>query len=83
MLAALAIVILVAFGGRVEALIPLYAIGVFTSITLSQAGMVRHWLRERSAGWRRSAVINGFGAVATGARDPRSSPSPSSPSGPG
>jgi amino acid transporter len=64
-LAALAIVILVAFGGRVEALIPLYAIGVFTSITLSQAGMVRHWLRERSAGWRRSAVINGFGAAAT------------------
>ncbi len=64
-LAGLAIVILVAFGGRVEALIPLYAIGVFTSITLSQAGMVRHWLRERSAGWRRSAVINGFGAVAT------------------
>ena len=64
-LAALAIVILAAFGGRVEALIPLYAIGVFTSITLSQAGMVRHWLRERSAGWRRSAVINGFGAAAT------------------
>ena len=64
-LAALAIVILVAFGGRVEALIPLYAIGVFTSITLSQAGMVRHWLRERGAGWRRSAAINGFGAVAT------------------
>jgi amino acid transporter len=64
-LAALAIVILVAFGGRVEALIPLYAIGVFTSITLSQAGMVRHWLRERSAGWRRSAAINGFGAAAT------------------
>jgi amino acid transporter len=64
-LAALAIVILVAFGGRVEALIPLYAIGVFTSITLSQAGMVRHWLRERDAGWRRSALINGFGAAAT------------------
>jgi amino acid transporter len=64
-LAILAIVILVAFGGTVDALIPLYAIGVFTSITLSQAGMVRHWLRERGPDWRRSAVINGFGAVAT------------------
>jgi hypothetical protein len=64
-LAALAIVIVVAFGGRVEALIPLYAIGVFTSITLSQAGMVRHWLHDRGIGWRKSALINGFGAVAT------------------
>ena len=50
---------LVAFGGRVEALIPLYAIGVFTSITLSQAGMVRHWLRDATPGWRRSIAING------------------------
>jgi amino acid transporter len=65
-LAAIAIVVLVAFGGFVDALIPLYAIGVFTSITLSQAGMVKHWLRERDAGWRRSAVINGVGAVSTG-----------------
>jgi amino acid transporter len=70
-LAILAIVVLAAFGGRVEALIPLYAIGVFTSITLSQAGMVRHWLVERASGaagasWRRGAVINGAGAVCTG-----------------
>src|SRR5262245_66356925 len=64
-LAIVAIVVLVAFGGLVDALIPLYAIGVFTSITLSQAGMVRHWLRVREAGWRRSAVINGVGAIAT------------------
>jgi amino acid transporter len=64
-LAAIATVVLVAFGGRVDALIPLYAIGVFTSITLSQAGMVRHWRRERGPGWRKSALINGFGAVAT------------------
>jgi amino acid transporter len=64
-LAFIAIVVLVAFGGLVTALIPLYAIGVFTSVTLSQAGMVRHWLRERDPGWRRSAVINGVGAVAT------------------
>lgn len=64
-LAFLAIAILVAFGGTVEALIPLYAIGVFTSITLSQAGMVRHWFKNKESGWRRSAAINGFGTVAT------------------
>jgi len=64
-LALVAIVVLVAFGGLVTALIPLYAIGVFTSVTLSQVGMVRHWLREREPGWRRSAVINGVGAVST------------------
>jgi amino acid transporter len=64
-LALVAIVVLVAFGGLVTALIPLYAIGVFTSVTLSQVGMVRHWMREREPGWRRSALINGVGAVAT------------------
>ena len=64
-LAVLAIAVVAAFGGRVEALIPLYAVGVFTSITLSQLGMVRHWWREREPGWRRSIVINGIGAVAT------------------
>jgi amino acid transporter len=65
-LALVAIVVVVAFQGRVEALIPLYAIGVFTAFTLSQTGMVRHWLTERGPGWRRSAAINGTGAVATG-----------------
>lgn len=65
-LAAVAIVVVVAFRGRVEALIPLYAIGVFTAFTLSQAGMVRHWFTERGPGWWRSAAINGLGAVATG-----------------
>jgi hypothetical protein len=64
-LAMLSIAVLAAFGGRVEALIPLYAVGVFTSITLSQAGMVRHWWRSRAPGWRRSMTINGVGAVAT------------------
>ena len=64
-LAVLSIAVLAAFGGRVEALIPLYAVGVFTSITLSQAGMVRHWWRSREPGWRRSMTINGVGAVAT------------------
>jgi amino acid transporter len=65
-LAAIAIAVVIAFRGRVEALIPLYAIGVFTAFTLSQAGMVRHRLHDRGPGWRRSAVINGTGAVATG-----------------
>jgi amino acid transporter len=65
-LALIAIAVIIPFGGRVEALIPLYAIGVFVSFTLSQAGMVRHWFTERGAGWRRSAIINGVGALATG-----------------
>lgn len=65
-LAALSIVLLVIFRGSLDGLIPLYAVGVFTSFTLSQAGMVIHWRKERAPGWRRSAVINGFGAVATG-----------------
>jgi amino acid transporter len=64
-LAGVSIVLVVAFGGRVEALIPLYAIGVFTAFTLSQSGMVKHWFTERGPGWRRSAVINGVGAMAT------------------
>jgi amino acid transporter len=64
-LALIATIVLIAFGGRVEALIPLYAIGVFTSITISQAGMVRHWFRTQEQGWRTSAVINAVGAVAT------------------
>jgi amino acid transporter len=61
----IAMVLVVAFGGNVNNLIGLYAIGVFTSFTLSQAGMVRHWFRERSAGWRRNALINGVGALTT------------------
>lgn len=64
-LGAAAIAILTGFGGDVTRLIPLYAIGVFVSFTLSQSGMVRHWLRERGRGWRRSLAINATGAVAT------------------
>jgi len=58
--------LIVAFGGVTTALIPLYAIGVFTSFTLSQAGMVRHHLKLHEPGWRRGTVVNGVGAVATG-----------------
>lgn len=64
-LAVLSLVLLVIFEGSVDQLIPLYAVGVFTSFTLSQAGMVVHWRKERSPGWRRSALINGTGAVTT------------------
>jgi amino acid transporter len=53
------------FGGETDRLIPLYAVGVFVSFTLSQAGMVRHWMRE-PGNHRRSMIINGIGAVATG-----------------
>jgi amino acid transporter len=58
-------VLLVIFKGNTEALINLYAIGVFMSFTLSQSGMVVHWWRLRGKGWRKSLVINLSGALAT------------------
>jgi amino acid transporter len=54
------------FRGQTNALIPLYAVGVFVCFTLSQAGMVVHWLRTREPGWRWKAALNGVGALATG-----------------
>jgi amino acid transporter len=57
--------LLVAFGGITTALIPLYAVGVFTSFTLSQTGMVVRHRRVREAGWRRNTVVNAVGATAT------------------
>ncbi len=66
---ALAIVsslLIVKYDASVSDLIPLYTVGVFIAFTLSQAGMVRKWLRERSRGWLPSAAINAVGAVATG-----------------
>lgn len=62
-LAGAAILLTVATGAVVTRLIPLYAIGVFTGFTLSQAGMTRHHLRLKEAGWRKGLVINGVGAV--------------------
>jgi amino acid transporter len=59
--------LIVIFGGNSHALIPLFAVGVFLAFTLSQAGMVVHWWRERGSGWRLKAVFNGLGALATGA----------------
>lgn len=57
--------LVILFRGDTTAIIPLYAVGVFTSFTLSQAGMVRHWLKERGKGWLSSAVMNAVGAIAT------------------
>jgi amino acid transporter len=64
-LAGAACLLLIVFAGDVNRLIPLYAVGVFVSFTLSQSGMVSHWWRLRETGWRRSLAINGVGAVAT------------------
>jgi len=64
-LAVLASVLIIAFGGITNALIPLYAVGVFTSFTLSQFGMVAHHRRLREEGWKRGMVINAVGALAT------------------
>jgi len=59
--------LIVAFHGDTHRLIPLYAVGVFLSFTLSQAGMVRHWLlrRQEESHWRTRVAINGFGAAVT------------------
>lgn len=65
-LAVIAAVIVWLFGGQTNALIPLYAVGVFVCFTLSQAGMVMHWLRSHAPGWRWKAWLNGIGAIATG-----------------
>ncbi len=65
-LALLAAILLAATEGNTDSLIPLFAIGVFTGFTLAQAGMVRHWLGTRSAGWWWRCGINGLGAVASG-----------------
>ncbi len=57
--------LVVIFGGNESKLIPLYAVGVFTSFTLSQSGMVRHHIKEREPGFRRNVVVNAVGATAT------------------
>jgi hypothetical protein len=61
-LAGAAMVLVVITGAEVTRLIPLYAIGVFTGFTLSQSGMTKHHWRKREPGWRKSLVIQGFGA---------------------
>jgi len=53
------------FGGDSHSLIPLFAVGVFLAFSLSQAGMVIHWWRERGKGWQFKSIANGLGALAT------------------
>ena len=65
-LAVIAMSLVVIYGGHTHALIPLYAVGVFIDFTISQSGMVRHWLRHRVWGWRYRIIINAVGAVLTG-----------------
>jgi amino acid transporter len=65
-LAAVASILIIVFDGDISALIPLYAFGVFTGFTLSQAGMVRHHIKEKEPNWRAGLAINAVGAVATG-----------------
>jgi amino acid transporter len=65
-LAVLTMVLLILFKGVTDRLIPLYAIGAFLAFTLSQAGMVMHWSRNRKPHWGKSAAVNGVGAVVTG-----------------
>jgi amino acid transporter len=65
-LSAVAIALLALFGGNTTALIPLYSVGVFISFTISQSGMVKHWIADHGPGWRWRLGINGLGAVLTG-----------------
>ncbi len=58
-----AVIVLLITGAKVDRLIPMYAVGVFTGFTLSQSGMVRYHLRHRQQGWQTGIVINGVGAV--------------------
>jgi amino acid transporter len=64
-LACVAGTLLVLFQGDVHLLIPLYSVGVFVCFTLSQVGMVRHWLTVKEPGWHWRLAVNGLGAVLT------------------
>jgi amino acid transporter len=58
--------LLILFQGVTDRLIPLYAVGAFLAFTLSQAGMVQHWRKNRGPHWLKSAFVNGLGALVTG-----------------
>jgi amino acid transporter len=64
-LAVLAGLLLVAVNGDTEKLIPLFTIGVFVGLTISQVGLVRHWRRDRPPRWAARATLNGAGATMT------------------
>lgn len=65
-LGGMATLLVVITGANISSLIPLYAVGVFIDFTISQSGMVRHWLRTRPFGFRRRLTVNAVGAVVTG-----------------
>jgi amino acid transporter len=65
LLSAVAAFLLWLFNGEVTALIPLYSVGVFVCFTLSQIGMVKHWLKVKESGWQWRLGLNAFGAVLT------------------
>ncbi len=67
LLSAATAVLIVVFGGDTHALVPLFAVGAFLAFTLSQAGMIVHWRRQRGPRWQLKSMINGLGALATGA----------------
>jgi Amino acid transporters len=64
-LAVLSSILVILFRGETHLLLPLYAVGVFISFTLSQTGMFTKWVREKKTGWRHKAAINGLGALVT------------------
>ncbi|HSF82085.1 MAG TPA: APC family permease [Anaerolineales bacterium] len=66
LLAASTAILVVLFSGQSHALVPLFAVGAFLAFTLSQAGMVVHWLQQRGQGWLVKSLINGVGALVTG-----------------
>ena len=66
LLAAASALLIIMFSGNSHALVPLFAVGVFLAWTLSQLGMLVHWIRKRGRAWRVKAFLNGIGAVATG-----------------
>lgn len=66
LLTIIAAILIVLYQGNIEHLISLYAIGVFLSFTIAQAGMVVHWHREKTSGWLPRAMLNAFGAIVTG-----------------
>ncbi len=65
-LAICAVALIWYFHGELDLLLPLYAVGVFTAFTVSQSGMVKHWLKDKAKGWTGRIAINGLGAVCTG-----------------
>lgn len=66
LLSLLTAVLIIGFGGNSHLLVPLFAVGAFSAFTLSQAGMVRHWIKVRAPGWHWKALVNGVGALTTG-----------------